>query len=121
MFVWFFSLSIQKLTSVATYSPGEEREGRLSGLSSNFNSCCVQNIPKEDPFSCSVLTHEILLSIHTRVSNKKIVQVLPSFAVRCPGQYAIANAGNPVHVESLARMANYSVLSWVHHAVTSGH
>jgi len=43
---------------------------------------CVQNIPKEDPFSYSALTHEILLSTHAQVSDKKTVEVLPSSTAR---------------------------------------
>jgi len=117
VFVWFLSLSIQKFTSVATYSPGEEREGPFPGLSPNLNFYCVQNIPKEDPFSYSALTHEILLSTHTQISDKKTVEVRPLPPVRCPGQYATANAGHPVHAEPLARTAHYaSISSWVHHA-----
>lgn len=56
MFVSFFPLSIQKLASAATYSPREEKEGSSSGLSSNYNSYSVQNIPKEDTFSYAALT-----------------------------------------------------------------
>jgi len=104
VFVWFFSLSIQKFTSVATYSPGEEREGPFPGLSPIFT------VSKIYLKRIHLATQHSLMRfcsppMHKFPTKRLLKSCRPLPPVRCPGQYATANAGRPVHAESLARTA----------------
>jgi len=103
VFVWFFSLSIQKFTSVATYSPGEEREGPFPGLSPNLNFVSKIYLKRIHLATQHSLMRFCSPPIH-KFPTKRLLKSLPP--VRCPGQYATAHTGHPVHAESLARTAH---------------